>query len=147
VGPITGAVASPVYLDTNVFVYALEGFEQFEPLLRELFGKIQDAQLRAVTSELTLAEVLVKPLADGRTDVCTAYLAAVQDSEALEVVPVTRDVLIEAAGIRARLGVRLPDAIHVATALSSGCRSFLTNDRSIRDIPNTTVIYLSDIAG
>jgi len=144
---MTGVVASPVYFDTNVFVYALEGFERFQPLLRELFGKIQDAQLRAVTSELTLAEVLVKPLVDGRTDVCTAYLAAVQDSEGLEVVPVTRDVLVEAAGIRARLGVRLPDAIHVATAVLSGCRSFLTNDRSITEIPDVRVIYLSDIAG
>jgi predicted nucleic acid-binding protein len=128
-------------------VYALEGFERFEPLLRELFRQIQDGQLRAVTSELTLPEVLVKPLADGKTEVCTAYAAAVQDSEGLEVVPVTRDVLVEAAGIRAKTGIRLPDAIHIATAIVSGCQSFLTNDKSIREIPDMKVIYLSDIAG
>ena len=146
-GSITGVVNSPVYLDTNVFVYALEGFERFEAFFGELFKEIQDGRIKAVTSELTLAEVLVKPLADGKTEVCTAYAAAVQDSEGLEVVPVTRDVLVEAAGIRAKTGARLPDAIHIATAMASGCQSFLTNDRSIREIPDMRVVFLSDIAG
>jgi len=145
VGSITGVVSSPVYLDTNIFVYALEGFERFEPLLSDLFKQIQDGQLRAVTSELTLAEVLVKPLADGETEICAAYTAAVQDSGGLEVVPITREVLIEAAGIRAKTGVRLPDAIHIATSILSGCQTFLTNDKSIREIPNMKVIYLSDL--
>lgn len=144
-GSITGVVSSPVYLDTNIFVYALEGFERFEPLLSDLFKQIQDGQLRAVTSELTLAEVLVKPLADGETEICAAYTAAVQDSGGLEVVPITREVLIEAAGIRAKTGVRLPDAIHIATSILSGCQTFLTNDKSIREIPNMKVIYLSDL--
>ena len=145
-GSVTGVIISPVYLDTNIFVYALEGFERFEPALSELFKEIQDGRIKAITSELTLAEVLVKPLADGKTEVCAAYTAAIQDSEGLEVAPVTREVLIEAAGIRAKIGVRLPDAIHMATAILSGCRSFLTNDRSIREVPNIGVIYLSDIA-
>ena len=118
---------------------------RFEPLLIDLFKLIQEGQLRAVTSELTLAEVLVKPLADGKTEICTAYTAAVQDSASLEVMPVTREVLVEAAGIRAKAGVRLPDAIHIATAVLSGCRSFLTNDKSIMEIPNMKVIYLSDV--
>ncbi len=146
-GSVAGIVNSPIYLDTNVFMYALEGFERFEAFLTELFKEIQDGRIKAVTSELTLAEVLVKPLADGETEVCAAYAAAIQDSEGLEVAPVTREALIEAAGIRAKIGIRLPDAIHVATAVLSGCRSFLTNDRSIREIPNMSVIYLSDIAG
>jgi len=147
VGLTPGVLGSPLYLDTNVFVYALEGFERFRSILGELFREVQDGRIKAVTSELTLAEVLVKPLADGKMEVCAAYGAAIQDSEGLEVAPVTREVLIEAAGIRARMGVRLPDAIHEATAILSGCRSFLTNDRNIREIPNMSVVYLSDIAG
>jgi predicted nucleic acid-binding protein len=145
VGSITDAVRPPVYLDTNVFVYALEGFERFESTLRELFTEIQDGRIKAVTSELTLAEVLVKPLADNKPDVCAAYAAALQDSDGLEMAPITRDVLTEAAGIRAKSGIRLPDAIHVATAILNGCQTFLTNDRNIKEIPNLKVVYLSDI--
>lgn len=46
--------------------------------------------------------------------------------------PVSRSILIEAAKIRSAAGnVRLPDAIHLATAVSTGCDTVLTNDRTL----------------
>ena len=53
-----------VYLDTNVFIYALEGYPAFAEPLAALFRGIDNGTCRAVTSELTLAEVLVKPIKD-----------------------------------------------------------------------------------
>lgn len=60
---ITG---SRVYLDTNIFIYAVEGYPKFQPELNVLFEAFDDGTLKAITSELTLAEVLVKPLIDNR---------------------------------------------------------------------------------
>ncbi|MEW5856260.1 MAG: type II toxin-antitoxin system VapC family toxin [Cyanobacteriota bacterium] len=134
-----------VYLDTNIFIYALEGYVDFVDDLTELFASIDAGNIRAVTSELTLAEVLVRPLIDGNIERQTAYQQVLQSSEVLEVVPVSRDVLIEAARLRAVANLRLPDAIHGATATLTGCETFLTNDRRLLAIPGIDVVVLSDV--
>ena len=50
----------------------------------------------------------------------------------LAMVPVSRTILIDAARLRANSGLRLPDAIHVATAVAAGCPIFLSNDRRLK---------------
>lgn len=70
---LLSSVGQRVYLDTNVFVYAVEGYPHFAEELRALFHAIDHGQLAAVTSELTLAEVLVKPLADKNDDLWRLY--------------------------------------------------------------------------
>lgn len=134
-----------VYLDTNVFIYALEGYPDFVDELTELFENFDEGNLRAVTSELTLAEVLVRPFIDGNVERQTAYQQVLQSSQALEVVTVSRDVLIEAARLRSVSTLRLPDAIHGATARLTECETFLTNDRRLLAIPGIEVILLSEV--
>jgi predicted nucleic acid-binding protein len=45
-----------------------------------------------------------------------------------------RDVLIEAARLRANVNIKLPDAIHAATALLTQCSTFVTNDRRFQNV-------------
>jgi predicted nucleic acid-binding protein len=134
-----------VYLDTNVFIYALEGYPDFVDELTELFESLDEGNLSAVTSELTLAEVLVRPFIDGNIERQTAYQQALQNSDVLEVALVSRDVLIEAARLRSVTNLRLPDAIHGATARLNGCETFLTNDRQLLAIPDIEVVLLSEV--
>jgi predicted nucleic acid-binding protein len=136
-----------VYLDTNIFIYAVEGYLDFINELNQLFDNIDAGNLRAFTSELTLAEVLVRPLIDGNIEIQSVYQQALQSSEVLEVVAVSRDILIEAARLRAVVNLRLPDAIHGATAILSGCETFLTNDRRLTNLPGIEVIVLSEVIG
>jgi predicted nucleic acid-binding protein len=42
-----------VYLDTNIFIYALNGFPFYAPTLRELFAAVESGGTSATTSELT----------------------------------------------------------------------------------------------
>jgi predicted nucleic acid-binding protein len=121
-----------VYLDTNIFIYMVEGYAAEQPFIRALAAAIDRQELVAVTSELTLAELLVKPLELGRADVVAIYEELLQHSDRLTVPPVDRATLIEAARLRARLGILLADAIHVATAALAGCAAFLTNDRRLK---------------
>ena len=66
------------------------------------------------------------------------------NSKALRVHPVTREVLMGAARIRALSGHRLPDAIHLATAKTAGSGVFLTNDRRIAAVDDLDVVQLSE---
>lgn len=50
-----------VYLDTNIWIYALEGYPVFIHHLTQLFKSIDRGNLSAVTTELSVAEALVKP--------------------------------------------------------------------------------------
>ena len=139
--PLTGRI----YLDTNVFVYALEGYDQFRLPLTELFATIDQGLLQAVTSELTLAEALVKPLLDRNPEREAVYHRILRSSSHLLVMPVTRDILVTAAHLRAEQGLKLPDAIHAATAQLSGCQQFLTNDSRFKTLPELTVVLLSQL--
>ena len=99
---------------------------------------IEATRMLAVTSELTLAECLVKPMPEGHTPRQEIHHEMLTSRPALSVVPVSRAVLVEAARIRSMTGsVRLPDAIHLRAAVLEGCDTVLTNDRSLA---STTVI-------
>ena len=76
-----------------------------------------------------------------------AYCELIQSTDGLRVEPVTRDILIESARLRAAHGgVRLPDAIHAATALDAQCQSFVTNDSGLKVLPDLNVVLLSEFA-
>jgi predicted nucleic acid-binding protein len=127
--------AGKVYLDTNVFIYAVEAVAEYAAAVEVLFGLIEDGTVSAVTSELTLAEALAKPLEVGRYDIAQVYEAMLTPSTWLSVVPIDRSLLIEAAKLQAQLKLRLPDAIHVATAIATGCPTVLSNDRRLQVPP------------
>lgn len=134
---------SRVYLDTNIWIYALEGFADFAVELTALFARFDAGELTAVTSELTLAEVLVKPLQSHQAALQQVYLDALQDGTGLSMVPVSRAVLLEAARLRAsHHNLKLPDAIHAATALAFDAPSFITNDARFGTVSALKAIVL-----
>jgi predicted nucleic acid-binding protein len=135
-----------VYLDANIVIYIVEGFVVFRDLLRELAEALTRGEFSAITSELTLAEVLVKPFRAADRQYETTYMTLLNGREALRVMPIDRDVLIRAARIRADHHARLPDAIHLATALNHRCSLFLTNDDRLRAPTDIAVLTLSDLS-
>lgn len=144
-GSVSRIAGRKAYLDVNVFIYALEGFPEFDGVLEELFAAIDKAAVKAVTSELSLAEALIKPFQTGNVQHQAVYDFAIRNRKAFEVVPVSRSILVEAARLCATTGLKLPDAIHVTTALQSGCSVFLTNDEGIKH-PGLERILLSEFA-
>jgi predicted nucleic acid-binding protein len=122
-----------VYLDTNVFVALVESADAaLQEAIWGLFSSSEHMNLDLVTSELSLAELLVKPFELGSDALASAYLDILQPVKRLYVVPVTREVLLAAAQIRSvEKSIRLPDGIHLATADHQSCNVFLTADRAL----------------
>lgn len=122
-----------VYLDTNVFIAAFERKDALGLQIGRLFEVRSNARSQSfVTSELTLSELLVAPYRDGDDDLSRAYERLMTTNEWLQVVPVTKHVLKNAALLRSfSVGLKLSDAIHLATAVDANCTHLLTDDLAL----------------
>ncbi|GGK39876.1 type II toxin-antitoxin system VapC family toxin [Salinarimonas ramus] len=117
------------YLDANILIAFVE--RRHERLLG-IVARARAGRISLVTSELTLAEVIVGPMRDGASELLSQYRELFSQPDLLDVAPVTRAVLERSGEIRAGDGVKLADAIHLATAEIAGCKVFLSSDRRIR---------------
>lgn len=120
------------YLDTNVLIAIIEPVMPLTEAQSQFLARLDGGEAFAVTSELSLSKCLVKPYADADQRVADAYFALFGAKRGLAVVSVTRDILINAARLRANTRMFLPDAIHVSTAEIAGCEAFVSDDRRIK---------------
>jgi predicted nucleic acid-binding protein len=118
-----------------------EGYWQ---MLQPLWLKFQAGEIEIITSELTLMEVLVYPFRNNDAALTEDYENLLLSSE-IQLTPITQPILREAARLRGSTNLKTPDAIHVATSISTDCDLFLTNDIRIRNIPDCVVVNLTEV--
>ncbi len=121
-----------VYFDANIFIYFIEGFSTLEISLREIRDSIYHGESIICTSELTLCEVLVPAFRTDNTELLVLYRRFIEESGTFELIPTTREIYIRASLLRAQLGLKTLDAIHVSSAIESGCTALLTNDKPLK---------------
>ncbi len=137
-------LGTKIYLDTNIFIYVVEGHPTYAQPLMELFERLELDAVQAVTSELTIAEVLVKPLIDNRSSLVETYKSLLGPGSGIQTLPIDRNTLLLSSQTRAQFGGRAFDAIHVATAMMARCSCFITNDASIRGPVSLRFVHLSE---
>ncbi len=144
-GQVSDELGQRIYIDTNIVIYAVEGLAYYAAQVQPLLDAMDAAEVFIVTSELTLAEVLVGPVKTQNLVIQQTYRSFLTTTAILEVAPVTRAILENAAELRATTKLKLPDAIHLATALQYQCDSFLTNDVVFKSLNLAQVKMLSDV--
>jgi predicted nucleic acid-binding protein len=136
--------AGPIGLDSSIFIYYMEENPRYLPLVDPIFDAIADGHLKVATSALTLLETQVVPLRAGNEVLARQYERFLTRSDHLRLVPIDHALLRAAAHVRATTRLKTPDAIQVASALSAGCPTFLTNDGRIPSLPGLRVLQLED---
>lgn len=150
---MTDEVNEPIiYADANPFIYFIDGDEEVAAGLKPFFSLLREKPRVAMTSELTLAEVLAKAQPYARR----SYLNLIAWSNLVQLQPITREVLIDTADYRqksqtqrpdgTKATVKLPDAIHVVTAIQSRCRAFLSADSGLK-LPRGMTLFEPSQAG
>ncbi len=120
------------YFDSNIFIYLLEGFDAYRSDLQDIRESIRHGECSIMTCELTLLEILVPPFRHSRPDMVALYRKFLEESGVFHLHPITRDTLVRASLYRAQMGLKTPDALHVASAAEHQCEVFLSNDRAVK---------------
>jgi predicted nucleic acid-binding protein len=133
-----------VYLDSAIFIYTLQSDERYFSTLSILWQKFQARTIQIVTSELSLMEILVHPF--NLSDISTIeYYEKFMTESNLQLIPISRQILKEAARLRSIKNIKTPDAIHASTAIQHSCTMFLTNDRGFQNIPGLPSMILDRV--
>lgn len=136
----------PVALDTIAFIYFIEEHPRFLRIVKPLFSAIARGRLPAVTSALTLLEVLVIPYRFDHAALADRYERLLTRSKGLDLVPLDVPLLRLAAQLRAGTRIKTPDSLQVAAALIRACPALVTNDRDLPELPGLRVFQISDFA-
>jgi predicted nucleic acid-binding protein len=136
---------SGVGLDSMCFIYHLEANPMYVGFTDALFRLIEEGELWASTSVLSLAEVLVRPMALGDRAAAADYRYWMENFPNLSLAQVDAETVVTAAGLRARYGLRLPDALQLASCLEVEADAFITNDKSLSRVGEPRVILISDL--
>jgi predicted nucleic acid-binding protein len=121
---------SRIFWDTNLFIYLFEDYGALSKATTELRKKMLTRGDQLMTSTLTLAEILVKPIERGDMTLSAKYENAVTTAS------IMLSFAIKAAKIYASLrsdrALRAPDAIQLACGAAAGVDLFVTNDHRLQ---------------
>jgi len=138
-----------ICLDTAVLIYHLEHVQPYSDLTVRLVERLAGGDATAVVSTVTVTELLTAPFREAEPDAADAAEGFLASLPGCEIRPVSYEVARTAARIRARTGLRTPDALVAATARDAGATHLLTNDEGLRRLgaDGAPVVVLGDYAG
>lgn len=124
-------------VDTAPLIYHFQNDTRYAGRFSGLFEQAAVGRLRIALTTVTLAEVLTGPYGQGR-DVLGKQLEAALCE--FDVHPLGVSIAVEAARLRARYRLRLPDAIQLATALEIGAWALVTHDRDFSSVQDVRIL-------
>ncbi|HKP95940.1 MAG TPA: PIN domain-containing protein [Fibrobacteria bacterium] len=138
-----------VGLDTSVLVYHFEGNSRYRPLTSHIFSAIAGG-LEAILSPVGVIELLVQPFRSGNVKVTEAIIGQLRNMPNFTYLAMGFEVAVEAARIRAKFGLKTPDATHLATSLLGEADAFISNDEDFKKITGKEkikILHLEDYLG
>lgn len=134
-----------VGLDTAPLIYYLEEHPTYLSVVDPFFDALIRGDLRAVTSTVTLIEVLTQPLRHGDAALAAQYRLLLLNNQGIAMRAVSVAVAEEAARLRAAYALRTPDAVQLAAAIEAGAQAFLTNDARLAVVTDLRVVVLDQV--
>ena len=134
-----------VALDTSIFIYQVEKNARYFALSDVVFEWLEKQGNEAVTSTLSLTELLVPAYRESKEKPIETYYGLFRTFPSLTWIPPGLEVADIAARLRAAHGLKTPDAIHAATAIYAGAPVFLTNDPVFKRVKEIESLVLDEV--
>ncbi|TQE99201.1 MAG: type II toxin-antitoxin system VapC family toxin [Spiribacter salinus] len=129
-----------VTVDTAPIIYLMEDNPTFLESYLPVFERIEAGTLHGVVSTITLAEFLSGPLRNSDEILADRYYQTLANSNNWHVQTLDAPLSFTAARIRTRYGLKLPDAIQVATAIYSQSSALITHDRDFANVTEIPIL-------
>jgi predicted nucleic acid-binding protein len=134
----------PLFLDACVVIYIVEADAVFGPWVSGVLERLRTGHPDALltVSEISRLECRVRPVRQDDT-VALGMFDKFFASAGVDVRPVGTDVIDLATLVRARTGLRAPDALQAASCLALPApRRFVTADAAFRRVPGLDVVLV-----
>jgi predicted nucleic acid-binding protein len=115
-------------LDTSVFIYQLEANSRYLELTDSVFSWLERTGHEAVTSTITMTELLVPSYRDKEEHRVDAFYGLLSPYPNLQWIAPDLETAGLAAKLRALYRLRTPDALQAATVLRTHATGLITND-------------------
>jgi predicted nucleic acid-binding protein len=117
-----------IALDTSVFIYQLEANARYLALTDSVFSWLERAGHEAVTSTITMTELLVPSYRENDEPRVDAFYGLLSTYPNLRWIAPDLEAADLAAKLRAQYRLRTPDALQAATAIQAQATGMITND-------------------
>jgi predicted nucleic acid-binding protein len=134
-----------IALDTSVFIYQLEANARYLALTDHIFTWIERPGGKAVTSTITMTELLVQPYRAADQQQADEFYVLLSTYPNLEWIAPNLEIADRAAKLRALHGLRTPDALHAATAIHAGATGLVTNDPVFERVKDFETLLLDSL--
>jgi predicted nucleic acid-binding protein len=114
-----------IAIDSNIFISALGANQLHHDLASKLLLNISEGKNVSIASSITYGEVLSINSKDKSRLSLESFFKFIKN---ISTIPADDDICRLAALYRAKNGLKLPDAIHVATAITCKADVFISND-------------------
>jgi len=129
-----------VTVDSAPIIYFLEDHPRLAARFAPIFDSAANGDISIFVSTITVAEVLAGPLKAGNEILAAQYHEAMRGSRNWQIVAVTEEIAILAARIRALRKLRLPDAIQIATAVTTRSVALVTYDVDFSNVQEIKIV-------
>lgn len=131
-------------LDSNVFIAFLARDDVFYEDAARVLRLIDSRKIKAVYSSIVLGEVIYTSKRHEALEIVTSFF---EELSGCEDIPADKAVCYKAAVLRqTHASLKLPDAIHLASAIVSGADVFVTADKRLARLAQKEIksLFLSD---
>ncbi len=134
-----------IALDTSIFIYQLEANVRYLSLTDHIFGWLERSGSKAVTSTITMTELLVQPYRSGDESRVDEFYGLLSTYPNLDWIAPDLEVADLAARLRDQHRLRTPDALQAATAAHAGASALITNDAVFERVPVFETLVLDSL--
>lgn len=131
-------------LDTNLFIYAFEQNKNYGEKAKTILNEIKDGNIKAISSIITLTEILTKPLHERNEVLKKQYKLLLTHFPNLTIVPIDAEIAERAAYLRVKYGLKTADALILSSAIQSSATLFITNDQRLTQVTEISTLSIGD---
>lgn len=134
-----------IAFDTSVFIYQIEEHPKYAIFTDQIFSWLEQSGNQAITSTITLTEILVQPYRELDQERMDAFSGLLSTYPKLEWVAPTLEIADLAARIRALHRLKTPDALLSAAAVHSRATGLITNDDVFERVQTFETLVLDQL--